>query len=39
MNSPGKEPSPEAERRSFLDGFDPKGQKLVRAARTAMRKR
>lgn len=39
MNSPGKEPSPEAERRSFLDRFDSKDQKLFGTVRTAMRRR
>ena len=35
----GKELSPEAELRSFLDRFDPQQQKLFRAVRTALRQR
>lgn len=34
-----KQPSPEAQLRSFNDRFDPKHQKFVRAVRAALRKR
>jgi hypothetical protein len=35
----GKEPSPEARLRSYVDRLDPKNQKLVRSVRAAVRKR
>ena len=35
----GRELSPEAELRSFINRFDPKEQKLFRSVRTAVRKR
>jgi hypothetical protein len=34
-----KEPTPEAQVRSFINRFDPKGQKLIRSVRAAVRKR
>jgi hypothetical protein len=34
-----KKPTPEAQLRSFIDKFDPKGQKLIRSVRAAVRKR
>ncbi|MFO1054936.1 MAG: hypothetical protein U1F36_22170 [Planctomycetota bacterium] len=34
-----KDPTPEAQLRSFVDKFDPKHQKLFRSVRTALRKR
>ena len=34
-----KTPTPEAQLRSFIDRFDPKEQKLIRAVRAAVRKR
>lgn len=37
---PGSRPrTPEAQLRSFIDRLDPKGQKIVRAVRAAIRKR
>ena len=35
----GKEPSPEAQLRSYVGRLDPKNQKLVRSVRAAVRKR
>ena len=35
----GRELSPEAELRSFINRFDPKEQKLFRSVRTVVRKR
>jgi hypothetical protein len=35
----GREPTPEAQLRSYIDRLDPKNQKLIRAVRVAVRKR
>ena len=35
----GREPTPEARLRSYIDRLDPKNQKLVRSVRAALRKR
>jgi hypothetical protein len=34
-----KEPTPEAQLRSYIDRLDPRNQKLIRAVRGAVRKR
>jgi hypothetical protein len=39
MNGNDKQPSPEAELRSFVSRFDPEVQKLFRTVRAAIRKR
>ena len=39
VKSDGRELSPEAELRSFINKFDPKEQKLFRSVRAAVRKR
>ena len=39
VKTDSKTPSPEAQLRSYIDRFDPKDQKLIRAIRAAVRKR
>ena len=39
MKPDSKQPTPEAQVRSFINRFDPKDQKLIRSVRAAVRKR
>jgi hypothetical protein len=39
MNRDGREPTPEAQLRSYIDRLDPKNQKLIRSVRAAVRRR
>jgi hypothetical protein len=39
MRTDSRKRTPEAQLRSFIDRFDPKGQKLIRSVRAAVRKR